>query len=317
MPSRNIVIVGLAVLLGLVAVWLGNSFFTGVEKREAAVAEQNKLARIVVASQDLAFGTPLSTQNVRLINWPQSSVPTGAFTTITDVTKNRVALRPMVAGEPVLASKVSGSDGRASLAANLPPGQVAYTILISDVAGVGGFARPGDVVDVLLTRNMPGESAGPTEKMNDVVLHAVPLLGVDLISDQSKSQPAVGKTATLQVNPTDAQKLALASQIGVLSLALRNVADKTEMVATTVIPRDLSANRVLASRPAFAMASAPAGRSPAARAMIGAGAAMRPRYARPQGTRQASAEKRPVVPASTMTIFRGTTPTDYEVRHGR
>ena len=314
MPSRNIVIVGLAVLLGLVAVWLGNSFFTGVEQREAKVAEQNKLARIVVASQDLAFGTQLSSQNVRLMNWPQASVPTGAFTTVEEATRNRVALRPTVVGEPILASRVSGTDGRASIAANLPPGQVAYTIQISDVSGVGGFARPGDVVDVLLTRNMPGESAGPTEKMNDIVLRAVPLLGVDLVADQSKSAPAIGKTATLQVNPTDAQKLALASQIGILSLALRNVADKTEAVAATVLPRDLSANRVLASRLAYG--SAPSVGTAAARAIAGAGRAM-PRMAPKHTAAAAPRPARPVVPASTMTIIRGTIPTEYEVRHGR
>ena len=315
MPSRNILIVGLAVLFGLVAVWLGNSYFTGVEQRQTQIAEQNRLARIVVASQDLAFGTQLSAQNVRLINWPQGSVPTGAFTSVEDATRNRVALRPMVPGEPILASRVSGTDGRASIAANLPAGQVAYTIQISDVSGVGGFARPGDVVDVLLTRNMPGETAGPTEKMNDVVLHSVPLLGIDLVSDQSKSQPAVGKTATLQVNPTDAQKLALASQIGVLSLALRNVADKTELVAATVLPRDLSANRILARAPG-ATSLAPQGLSPAGRAIVGAGSALRPRAPR-HAVARAPAPAKPATPALSMTVIRGVTPTEYEVRHGR
>jgi len=287
MPSRNLAIVALAILLGLVAVWVGNAYFTGVEQRQEQIAQRNKLARIVVVSQDVVFGTPLSAQNVRLANWPQGSMPAGAFTTIEEATRNRVALRPMVVGEPVLPSKVSGTDGRASIAANLPAGQVAYTILISDVAGVGGFARPGDVVDVLLTRNLPGESAGPTEKMNDIVLHGVPLLGIDLVSDESKSQPTVGKTATLQVSPTDAQKLALASQIGVLSLALRNVTDKTEMVAATVLPRDLSARRLLAGA---GMVALPAGGSPAARAISGA---MGPRVAaRPARPHRAATSRR-------------------------
>jgi len=315
MPSRNVAIVAFAIGLGLIAVWLGNAYFTGVEQRQQEVAEANKLARIVVVSQDLAFGTPLSEQNVRLANWPQGSIPAGAFTAIADVTRNRVSLRPMVAGEPVLASKVSGTDGRASIAANLPPGQVAYTILISDVSGVGGFARPGDVIDVLLTRNLPGESAGPTDKMNDLVLHAVPLIGIDLVADSSKSQPAVGKTATLQVSPTDAQKLALASQIGVLSLALRNVADKSPVVPATILPRDLSARRLLAgSGPAMM----PAGGPPAARAIAGAGRYVAPRHAAPRRTKPSSGVRAiAMAPASTMTIIRGVSPTEYEVRRGR
>jgi len=309
MPSRNVAIVAIAILLGLVAVWLGNAYFTGVEQRQEDIAQKNRLARIVVASQDLAFGTPLSAQNVRLANWPQGSMPVGAFTSIEDVSRNRVALRPMVVGEPVLASKVSGTDGRASIAANLPPGQVAYTILISDVAGVGGFARPGDVVDVLLTRNLPGESAGPTDKMNDIVLHGVPLLGIDLVADQSKSQPTVGKTATLQVSPTDAQKLALASQIGVLSLALRNVADRTPAAPVTILPRDLSARRLLVGANFVAP---PSGGQPAARAIAGA---MRPHPVR--HAHHASAPRVAGTPAPKMTIIRGTSPSDYEVRRGR
>jgi len=315
MLSRNVAIVAFAIVLGLVAVWLGNAYFTGVEQRQQEVAAANRLARIVVVSQDVAFGTPLSEQNVRLANWPQGSIPAGAFTAIADVTRNRVALRPMVVGEPVLASKVSGTDGRASIAANLPPGQVAYTILISDVSGVGGFARPGDVVDVLLTRNLPGESSGPTDKMNDIVLHSVPLIGIDLVADATKSQPAIGKTATLQVSPTDAQKLALASQIGVLSLALRNVADKSPVVPATILPRDLSARRVLAGA---SLAMMPASASPAARAIAGAGRYLAPRHAQPARKRPpASAHAAAASPASSMTIVRGVSPTEYEVRRGR
>ncbi|MBC2666295.1 Flp pilus assembly protein CpaB [Novosphingobium flavum] len=306
MPSRSILIVALAVVLGLVAVWLGNSYFTGVQQREVEIAEQNKLARIVVASQDLAFGAPLSSQNVRLINWPQGSVPVGAFTTVEEATRNRVALRPMVIGEPVLASRVSGTNARASISANLPAGQVAYTIQVSDVSGVGGFARPGDVVDILLTRNMPGQNVTAGDKMTDVVLHAIPLLGIDLVADENKSGPVYGKTATLQVSITDAQKLALASQVGILSLALRNVADKTPPVLATVLPRDLSAGRVLARAPGAPMLASTAGTSAPARPRIVRRAAPAPRPKAPAAP-----------PSSTMTIIRGTNPTDYEVRHGR
>ncbi len=307
MPSRNVIIIGIALLLGLVAVFLGNAYFSGVQQREVAVARQNSFARIVVASQDLPFGTQLSSQNVRLVNWPQASIPTGAFTSLEEATRNRVAQRPMVAGEPVLASKVSGTDGRASLSANLPAGQVAYTIQINDVTGVGGFARPGDVVDVLMTRNMPGENAGATDKMNDVVLHGVPLLGIDLVSDTSKTNPEVGKTATLQVSTTDAQKLALASQIGVLSLALRNVADKTPPALATVLPRDLSASRIPVRGPMLAAAG-----TGAVAAIRGAGARLRLPH------RAMAARHRPAAsPAQNMIIIRGTTPTEYEVHRVR
>lgn len=305
MNNRNIIALVVAIVLGLAAVYIGNAYFSGVETRQEQIAAENKMARIVVASQDMAFGTALSSQNLRLTNWPENSIPTGAFTTIAEATKNRVALRPIVVGEPVLASKVSGSNGRATISANLPVGMLAYTVSINDVAGVGGFVRPGDVVDVLITRQIPGEGARAYDKMTDVLLQAVPVLGVDQVADQNKTEPAVSKTATLQVTSLDAQKLALASQMGVLSLALRNVTDKQFGPSSTVLSRDISANRYFIGGRGTAAAAPPRGpASPVVRAIGGAGAMMGMTLPAP----------RPTGPS--MMIVRGTKPTEYEVRRG-
>ncbi len=246
MAQRNIFTIGIAIFLGLIAVYLANSYFSGVETKQAAIAQQQKMARIVVATQGLAFGSTLSSQNVHLVNWPADSIPEGAFTSLEQATSNRVALRPIVPGEPVLASKVSGTNGRATLSANLPVGQLAYAIPISDVAGVGGFVRPGDVVDVILTRKIPGVGASDTDKMSTVVLEAIPVLGIDQVLDDSKTEPAVGKTATLQVDTMGAQKLALSTQMGVLTLALRNVGDQALGLHPTLTSRDLGARRIYA-----------------------------------------------------------------------
>ncbi|MBS3927130.1 MAG: Flp pilus assembly protein CpaB [Sphingomonadales bacterium] len=301
MQSRNLLIVAGAVLIGLIAVLFVNGVFSGVEKRQEQIAEANRMVRVVVASQDLAFGTPVSSQNVRLVNWPANSVPSGAFTSIEEATKARVALRPIISGEPILASKVSGANGRATLSANLPVGQLAFSVPISEITGAGGFIRPGDVVDVLVTRKIPGEGAQDTDKMTDVVLESVPVLGIDQVSDENKTDPAVGKTATLQVDTYGAQKLALAGQLGVLTLALRNVADTTTGSRGTVIGRDISASRyfipdrrnsVVTARPAPAMA------------------AYRPPM--PGGAPQS----RPMPTGPSMTVVRGTRSSEEGILHG-
>jgi len=301
MQSRNLLIVAGAVLIGLLAVLFVNGVFSGVEKRQEQIAEANRMVRVVVASQDLAFGTPVSGQNVRLVNWPANSVPSGAFTSIEEATRARVALRPIISGEPILASKVSGANGRATLSANLPVGQLAFSVPISEITGAGGFIRPGDVVDVLVTRKIPGEGAQDTDKMTDVVLESVPVLGIDQVSDENKTDPAVGKTATLQVDTYGAQKLALAGQLGVLTLALRNVADTTTGSRGTVIGRDISASRyfipdrrnsVVTARPAPAMA------------------AYRPPM--PGGAPQS----RPMPTGPSMTVVRGTRSSEEGILHG-
>jgi pilus assembly protein CpaB len=302
MQSRNLIIVIAAIVIGLVAVLFVNGVFSNVEKRQEQIAEANKMVRVVVASQDMAFGTPVSGQNVRLVNWPASSVPEGAFTSIDEATRARVALRPIVSGEPILESKVSGANGRATLSANLPAGQLAFSIPISEITGAGGFIRPGDVVDVLVTRKIPGEGAQDTDKMTDVVLEAVPVLGIDQESDQNKTNPAVGKTATLQVDTFGAQKLALAGQLGVLTLALRNVADTTTGGRSTVIGRDISASRYYI----------PERRSGAAGRATAPLPSYRPPMRNPGSVLQASAP--PIGPS--MTVVRGTKSSEEGILHG-
>jgi len=302
MQGRNIAIIAVALFFGLIAVYLGNVYFKAVDQNQQRVAQEQQLSRIVVASQDMPFGTQLGVSNLRMANWPTSSMPSGAFTSLDQATKgNRIAVRPMVAGEPVLASKVSGANGRATLSATLPPGKVAYTIPINDVSGDGGFVRPGDLVDVLLTRPIPGDGAGANDKMADVVLKAVPVLGIDLVSDESQTKPVSAKTATLLVDTRGAQKLALSIQLGALSLALRNVADQQAGIVPTVTTRQLSATniyfpakRVIAPAPAMAALAARWPRRLAAPAILG--------LHRPG--------------ESTITIVRSTIPSDYEVQRG-
>lgn len=296
MQGRNIAIVAVALFFGLIAVYLGNVFFKSVEQSSQRVTQQQQLSRIVVASLDVPFGTQFGTSNLRLADWPATSVPAGAFTSVDQVIKGkRVAVRPMVAGEPVLASKVSGADGRATLSATLPSGKVAYTIPINDVSGDGGFVRPGDLVDVLLTRPIPGDGAGANDKMADVVLKAVPVLGMDQVSDENQTKAVSARTATLQVDTLGAQKLALSIQLGALSLALRNVTDQQAGVIPTVIGRQLTAsNFYIAPKRGFESTppTPPAMRWPRGPSML---AMHRPGEA-------------------TITIVRSTIPSDYEVQ---
>lgn len=297
---RNWIAVAIAVVLGLLAVFLGNTYFSGFEAKQEQIAEQQKLARVVVATQDVPFGTALGPQNLRVVNWPAQSIPAGAFDAVEKLTAaRRVTLRPIVAGEPVLASKISGSDGRATLSANLPVGKLAYAIPINESSGVGGFVRPGDVVDIILTRPIPGDGAGANDKMTDVIVQGAPVLGIDQGADATETKPAVAKTATLEVDKLQAQKLALAIQLGQLSLALRNVADASRDVAPTVMPRQLSTSPIYMPR-----------RMVSDSARIAPARVYRPVTVQPV----AKGAARPS--GLVMTVVRGSAPSQYEVQRG-
>lgn len=249
MQKRNLILLAIAVLIGLFAVVLANAWFSGMETRRESTERQAETTRIVVAAAPLDFGAQLNSTNVRLQDWPAASVPQGAFRTLPDALKNdRVALRPLVPGEPVLASNVSGANGRATLAALLPPGMRAVSVSVNEVRGVAGFVLPGTLVDVLVTRRIEGEGATSDDLRSDVVLEAVRVLAIDQLASDRQNEPKVARTATLAVSLRDAQRLAIAEKVGTLSLALRRLEEgglATGGATQLVTSRELAGPRLI------------------------------------------------------------------------
>lgn len=306
MQGRNLVLLGIAMVVGIIAVLLANSYFSGVEKRQAATAEQQKLARIVVATQPLEFGKQLTPQNVKLVNWPAQSVPEGAFLSINDALKdNRVALRPMVVNEPILASNVSGTDGRATLAALLPDGMRAISIPVDNVNGVAGFVLPGTMVDVMLLRQIEGDGADANDQRADMIMQNAQVLAMDQNANDKDGNPKVSRVATLAVTPTDAQRLAIAQRMGTLRLTLRKIEKPPYDVAaneaqTTFTSRQLGLPRlVIGGRPSGG----------------GGGGGGSPAPTRPAlaSISPPSGPAAPVYSGPAMTVVRGTEPTSYQV----
>lgn len=307
MQNRNWVLLGIAVAVGLFAVLLANAWFSGAEQQQGVPAGEQRFTRIVVASQPLEFGARLTGQNVRLQDWPEGSVPQGAYRSLPEALKfDRVAIRPIVPGEPVLASKVSGTDGRATLAALLPNGMRAISVPVNPVSGVSGFVLPGSQVDVLLTRKINSDASGRGGQRSDVILENVQVLAIDQLANDKQSEPKIAKTATLAVSLYDAQRLVVAQQSGSLSLVLRKPTDSDAAVAGETPPAlrsvtsyDLGGGRLAGPSAVPAPAAGRAGSAPmVVPALPGMGG----------GTAPAPAWNGP-----TMTIVRGTQPTSYPV----
>jgi pilus assembly protein CpaB len=220
MRALGLVLVAVSVILVFVALHF---------VRNQAPAPVASGPQIVVATARLNFGDHITAHDVRLVRWPSDAVPQGSFTKIDEIVgKNvdRVALQQMEIGEPILASKISGAGGRASLSSIIDKGMRAVTLRVNDATGVAGFILPNDRVDVLLTRT-PVEAEGEKKKQQpqtEILLQNVKVLGVDQEAHPKKDKQTaiVAKVVTLEVTPQDAEKLTLGQQIGTLSLALRN-----------------------------------------------------------------------------------------------
>jgi pilus assembly protein CpaB len=93
---------------------------------------------------------------------------------------------------------------------------------------------------MLITRKVNGPDGN--SQVTDVLLQNVRVIAIDQNAKNSDGTPAVARTATLEVNPIDAQKLALAQQVGDLGLVLRKPGEQDNPVVETVSMNDLRYN---------------------------------------------------------------------------
>ena len=241
MRANTLIMIVLAGVFGVLAVVLANIWLAG---QRNAMAQSNGIQRdtVVVAAMPLKFGDTLSADKLREIPWPAGAIPAGAFKTTKDALAGegaRQALQAISANEPILASKITGPGQRATLSAVLGEGMKAVSIRVNDVLGVAGFVFPGDRVDVLLTRSARGDD-GADRSFVDVLLQSMKVLAVDQVADESKDNPTVVKSVTLEASTKDAQKLTLAAGAGQLSLALRQAAASQGEMTERITLSDLT-----------------------------------------------------------------------------
>jgi pilus assembly protein CpaB len=239
MRQRTVLLLACALALGLASVVLAHQWLTRVPAVAAAPT-----VTVVVARTAIAAGTRLARGDLAETPWPGVATPPGSFATIDLLLADpgrAVAMRPIDPGEPVLASKLA-ANSRATLSAQIGDDRRAITIRVNDVLGVAGFVLPGDRVDVLLTRDL-----GQDNPITDVLLQRVKVLGIDQEASERKDKPMVARAVTLEVTPEEAQRVTLATDVGTLSLSLRNIADAAELKTRAVSLADLTPARPVAA----------------------------------------------------------------------
>lgn len=202
----------------LVYRWMSQQ--AGMPQRATVLTQQ-----VVVAALDLAPGTPLRSEFFKVIRWPQESVPKAAFTE-PNVLVDRVTLSPILAGEPILASKLAGQGMEGGLSAIIQPGKRAVSVKVDEIIGVAGFVVPGTHVDVLVT--VEEKENRKLDATVLTILQNIKVLTSGQKVMQEKDKPIVVNVVTLEVSPEEAERLALASNRGRIQLSLRNQIDEVE-----------------------------------------------------------------------------------------
>ena len=230
MKAARFVVLGVALAAGGIAAFLAAG---GEEKKEEAPPPVAQLATVdvLIAKVDINMGTAVAASDFQWQAWPAATSGASYITkndrpsAIEELT-GAITRAPFTAGEPIRDAKLIRANGAAGyMAAILPSGMRAISTEISPETGAGGFILPNDRVDVILSRR-PKEDDKKGESTSETVLTNVRVLAIDqTVEEKNGQRVVVGKTATLELSPRQAETLALSRQLGMLSLALRSLLD--------------------------------------------------------------------------------------------
>ena len=231
MNIARIVVLIIALGAGGVAAYLAR----GTEENTKPAAEpvvQLPTVEVLVAKSDIGLGQLLKPEDLQWQTWPASAAGAslinraGRADGIKEIAGS-IARSPFFAGEPIREQKLVKATGSGFMAAILPTGSRALSTEISPESGAGGFILPNDRVDVILSkREKNPDGKGSDVIQSEIILSNIRVLAIDQAPKEKEgSNSLVGRTATLELKPEQAETLARARQSGTLSLALRSITD--------------------------------------------------------------------------------------------
>ena len=247
--NRNIIIVlvGGFIVAILVALMVQAALSGGKEKEVDVVRTQ-----VLVAAKQLSVGHEIVDGDFKWQTWPQDSLFPGAI--IRDGEQRAIeaatgkTVRSLSEGQPVHMNVFVEDDRGDFLSANVSKGMRAVGISVKSYTLADRLIRPGDYVDVLLTyrvrvnaRTNPEAQSVVNRYATETVIKNIRVLAIDKEDTKAvdaaeeeggkKKKSKTKKTATLtvEVTPTQAEQLLLATEMGDIGLALRSIGDSADI----------------------------------------------------------------------------------------
>lgn len=233
MSVRQIIVLVVALVAAIGALVMVRGLGRSPQKVEPTVAVSGP--RVLVAAKDVAVGVALQPNDLEWRMWTASALSPNFIEEAADpkaleTYTGAVARMGLVAGEPIMAGRVVKPGDQGFMAAIVSPGYRAVAMRISEETAASGFILPNDRVDVILTRKvgLVDIGGGSTEEVRSgVVLQDVRVLAIDKTYKANPSatepEPIRGSVALLELTPRDSELLAMADEMGDISLALRPV----------------------------------------------------------------------------------------------
>ncbi|MFP2932648.1 Flp pilus assembly protein CpaB [Pyxidicoccus sp. 3LG] len=213
-----------ALVLGLLA---GVIAYSAIKKKEADVRRGWNLVPVVVAAQDVPEGTVITFEMISQRSVPEQFVTSSVVRPDSaSYVVNQKVLVALQSGDPLLWSQFETTKAAERLSTKVQRKARAITIEAKNTTAVGGWIRPNDKVDVIGTFRDPqtDESVAVTLLQNVIVVATGKITGttnVNLIPESQRDYSDI----SLMVLPEEAEILVLATDLGELTLTLRNEDD--------------------------------------------------------------------------------------------
>ena len=253
MDTRKIMLIVGALVIAIGAAFGVNQMMRGAAAPQARAAAAPEITgpMILVATRQLPVGTIVGPDSFRFQPWPKELVEKAYFLkdkTDVNTLVGTVVRYPITAGQPLTQGALVHPDDRGFLAAALGAGMRAVTVKVSQEQGVAGFVFPGDRVDVVLAQTIAVQegSSYPDKQIftAETIVRNVRVLATDQRYD---AEDETGKTpvrtfgsVTLEATPEIAEKIAVAQDMGKLSLALRPLAESAGDLDAAIASGDVN-----------------------------------------------------------------------------
>ena len=230
MPLRLLLIAVLVLGVG----GLGALMLVGMSTPPPAASAQMAAAPaakvlVLAAARPLRAGNLLKVEDILGREVDAAGLPAGARPDTPDNRRDltgAMVRRMMEAGDAILPGDVLRPGEHGFLAAVLHAGMRATTVGVDAVSGTAGLIWPGDRIDLILTQvqddaTLPAGRRASAETM----LTDVRVIAIDQQLMQgavaSGKDPGLAHTVTLEVSPEQAERVAVATRLGRLSLTVR------------------------------------------------------------------------------------------------
>jgi pilus assembly protein CpaB len=248
MKPARLIVAGVAVAAGIGAVLLLGKSTPPPVTQQVVQAPNVETDDVLVAARDLPMGSVIADGDVTFEAWPRASATAATIRksdgpNVVEDIKGSVVRANFLAGEPIRRDKLVKGPNSGFLSAILPSGLRAVAINIDSrgSTSAGNFVLPNDHVDIIHTYKdaEASKTTGTDVYASETILTNVRVLAIGPnVQEKNGEQIVAGETATLELDPHQAEIVTLAQRVGQLSLALRSMLDANGTVDTSKVPAD-------------------------------------------------------------------------------